>query len=223
MNGYNFTERVRKVCQSAREEATALRHEYVGTEHLLLALMQGGGVAEAALMDLGVDLASTREKVLQTVTPGPADSTVAAASGGGMLGAIADKMGFRPGRDLPYTSRAKKCLELAIQEARQLNHSYVGTEHLLLGLMREERGVGAQILAGTGVTVDSIRDEVIRLLGTPAPTESDRVRTGPAVSGQREDREAAITIIIEHPDGRLEARKFRRSGDATRYLNALEY
>lgn len=220
MNHYNFTERVRKVLQSAREEATTLRHEYVGTEHLLLALMQGGGVADAALTNLGVDLPQTRARVLETVRPGPAGAT-AAGSSGGMLGAIADKMGLR--HDLPYTSRAKKSLELAMQEARDLNHSYVGTEHLLLGVMREERGIAAQILAGTGITVEGVRDEVIRVLGTSVPTEFDRVHSGAASNSRRDDREAAITVVIEHPDGRLEARKFRHSGDAAKYLNGLEY
>ncbi|HEX6313331.1 MAG TPA: Clp protease N-terminal domain-containing protein [Gemmatimonadaceae bacterium] len=223
MNGYNFTERVRRVLQSAREEAIGLRHEYVGTEHLLLALMHGGGVAEAALTDLGVDLDATRARVLETVRPGPDSSSVAAGSSGGMLGAIADKIGRRHERDMPYTSRAKKSLELAIQEARHLNHSYVGTEHLLLGLMREERGVGAQVLAGTGISVDGVRKEVIRLLGTSLPSDSDRVHTVAAAAVPREDHEVAITVVIEHPDGRLEARKFRHSGEAARYLNGLEY
>src|SRR5213592_1942825 len=122
MNGYNFTDRVRKVLQMAREEAARLHHEYVGTEHILLGLIrEGEGVAAAVLTNLNVDLEEIQQKIEETVKKGKA----AAA-------------------DLPYTSRAKKVLELAMSEARELNHSYVGTEHLLLGLLREEKGIAAQ-------------------------------------------------------------------------------
>ena len=118
MNGYNFTDRVRKVLQMAREEAARLHHEYVGTEHILLGLIrEGEGVAAAVLTNLNVDLEEIQQKIEETVKKGKA----AAAAG----------------PDLPYTSRAKKVLELAMSEARELNHSYVGTEHLLLGLLRE--------------------------------------------------------------------------------------
>jgi len=222
MNGYNFTERVRAVLMHAREEAIALRHEYVATEHILLALLKGGGVAEAALENLGTNLGDVRNAVLQTVTPGPADSTVtAAAASGGLLGAIAETIGFAPrGPDMPYTSRAKKTLELAMSEARSLRHAYVGTEHLLLGLMREERGIAAQVLTSTGLTIDRVRDEVIRLLGEPLPDA--RPATGVSAEHQS-DKEAAITLVIEHPDGTIEARKFRRTGDAVSFLNGLEY
>lgn len=152
MNGYNFTERVRRVLQRAREEAVALRHEYVGTEHLLLALGSAGGpgtgVAEAALANLGVDRGQLRNNVLEHVKPGIE----------------------RPhGPDLPYTSRAKKVLELSMTEARSLHHSYVGTEHLLLGLLREERGIGAQTLLMMGITAENARAEILRLLGAEAP------------------------------------------------------
>lgn len=215
MNGFNFTERVRRVLQVARQEAIALRHEYVGTEHMLLGLGEGGGVAEAALTNLGVDLRKMRETVLDTVKPGPADGGItAAAASGGLLGAIADTIGLRHDPDLPYTSRAKKVLELSMSEARALNHSYVGTEHLLLGLLREERGIAAQVLTSMGVTIAGVRDEVVRLLGTDLPTSP---RTVPS------DVEASITLVIEHPDGRIEARKFRRSGDAVSFLSGLEY
>src|ERR671916_550877 len=126
MNGYNFTDRVRKVLQMAREEAARLHHEYVGTEHILLGLIrEGEGVAAAVLTNLNVDLEDIQQKIEETVKKGKA----AAAAG----------------PDLPYTSRAKKVLELAMTEARELNHSYVGTEHLLLGLLREEKGIGAQV------------------------------------------------------------------------------
>ncbi len=147
MNGYNFTERVRKVLAMAREEAQRLKHEYVGTEHILLGLIrEGEGVAAAVLQNLSVDLDEIQQKIEETVKKGKA----AAATG----------------PDLPYTSRAKKVLELAMGEARDLSHGYVGTEHLLLGLLREEKGIAAQVLSDAGVNLDAAKAETLRLLGT---------------------------------------------------------
>lgn len=152
MNGYNFTERVRKVLQMAREEAQRLHHEYVGTEHILLGLIrEGEGVAAAVLQNLNVDLDEIQQKIEETVKKGKAAQTT--------------------GPDLPYTSRAKKVLELAMSEARELNHSYVGTEHLLLGLLREEKGIAAQVLTDAGVNLDAARAETLRLLGTEMPPQ----------------------------------------------------
>jgi len=146
MNGYNFTDRVRMVLQMAREEAARLHHEYVGTEHILLGLIrEGGGVAAAVLTNLNVDLEEVAAKIEETVKPGKA----AAAAG----------------PDLPYTSRAKKVLEFAMTEARQLHQAYVGTEHLLLGVLREEKGIGALVLVDAGVSLQGARSEVLRLLG----------------------------------------------------------
>ena len=150
MNGYNFTERVRKVLAMAREEAARLHHEYVGTEHILLGLIrEGEGVAAAVLQNLSVDLDAIQQKIEETVKKGKA----AAATG----------------PDLPYTSRAKKVLELAMGEARDLSHGYVGTEHLLLGLLREEKGIAAQVLTDAGVNLDAAKAETLRLLGTEMP------------------------------------------------------
>src|SRR5687767_5869845 len=152
MNGYNFTERVRKVLQMAREEAQRLHHEYVGTEHILLGLIrEGEGVAAAVLQNLNVDLDEVQQKIEETVKKGKAVTAT--------------------GPDLPYTSRAKKVLELAMSEARELNHSYVGTEHLLLGLLREEKGIAAQVLTEAGVNLDAARTETLRLLGTEMPQQ----------------------------------------------------
>jgi ATP-dependent Clp protease ATP-binding subunit ClpC len=152
MNGYNFTERVRKVLQMAREEAQRLHHEYVGTEHILLGLIrEGEGVAAAVLQNLNVDLDEVQQKIEETVKKGKAVQAT--------------------GPDLPYTSRAKKVLELAMSEARELNHSYVGTEHLLLGLLREEKGIAAQVLTEAGVNLDAARSETLRLLGTEMPQQ----------------------------------------------------
>ena len=158
MNGYNFTERVRKVLAMAREEAARLHHEYVGTEHILLGLIrEGEGVAATVLQNLSVELDDIQQKIEETVKKGKAGQTT--------------------GPDLPYTSRAKKVLELAMSEARELNHSYVGTEHLLLGLLREEKGIAAQVLTDAGVNLDAARAETLRLLGTEMP------QTGTAAAG----------------------------------------
>jgi ATP-dependent Clp protease ATP-binding subunit ClpC len=134
----------------AREEAARLHHEYVGTEHILLGLIrEGEGVAAAVLQNLSVDLDEIQQKIEDTVKKGKASQTT--------------------GPDLPYTSRAKKVLELAMSEARELSHSYVGTEHLLLGLLREEKGIAAQVLTDAGVNLDAARAETLRLLGTEMP------------------------------------------------------
>ena len=146
MHGYNFTERVRKVLMFAREEAGRLHHEYVGTEHILLGLIrEGEGVSAAVLQNLGVDADAIRLTIEEVVKPGKTEEV---------------------GPDLPYTSRGKKVLELAMSEARELNHSYVGTEHLLLGLLREKKGIAAQVLVDAGITLDAARHETLRLLGT---------------------------------------------------------
>ncbi len=149
---YNFTDRVRKVLAMAREEAIRLHHDYVGTEHILLGLIrEGEGVAAAVLTNLSVDLEQLQERIEDSVRPGKA--TIA-------LG------------ELPYTSRAKKVLEFAMAEARELNHSYVGTEHLLLGLLREEKGIAAEVLNQLGVTLEEARRQTLKLLGSEpnAPT-----------------------------------------------------
>ena len=165
MNGYNFTERVRKVLAMAREEAARLHHEYVGTEHILLGLIrEGEGVAAAVLQNLSVDLDEIQQKIEETVKKGKAAQTT--------------------GPDLPYTSRAKKVLELAMSEARELNHSYVGTEHLLLGLLREEKGIAAQVLTDTGVNLDAARAETLRLLGTEMPQGGAAAQQGNAAPPQ---------------------------------------
>jgi ATP-dependent Clp protease ATP-binding subunit ClpC len=152
MQSYNFTERTRKTLARARDEAERLHHEYVGTEHMLLALTaDDDGVAVAALDSLGVDRASLRESVDRIVVRGKSDQPV--------------------GPDLPYTSRAKKVFDLAMAEARLMSHSYLGTEHLLLGLMAEGKGIASQVLADHGATLAALRDETLRLLG---PARGDR-------------------------------------------------
>src|SRR5688500_18737661 len=181
MNGYNFTDRVRKVLQMAREEAARLHHEYVGTEHILLGLIrEGEGVAAAVLTNLNVDLEDIQQKIEETVKKGKA----AAAAG----------------PDLPYTSRAKKVLELAMTEARELNHSYVGTEHLLLGLLREEKGIAAQVLTDAGVNLEQSRAETLRLLGSDMPQASSGQGSGgvPQQASQPKSEKKSKTPALDH-------------------------
>ena len=141
---YNFTERVRKVLAMARQEAIRLQHDYVGTEHILLGLVrEGEGVAAHVLSNLGVDVEKLHERVEDAVRKGKA--TIA-------LG------------ELPYTSPAKKVLEFAMAEARELNHSYVGTEHLLLGLLREKKGIAAQVLNALDATIEEAREQIRKVL-----------------------------------------------------------
>jgi ATP-dependent Clp protease ATP-binding subunit ClpC len=185
MNGYNFTERVRKVLTMAREEAARLHHEYVGTEHILLGLIrEGEGVAATVLQNLNVELEEIQQKIEETVKKG--------------------KAGQASGPDLPYTSRAKKVLELAMSEARELNHSYVGTEHLLLGLLREEKGIAAQVLTDAGVNLDAARAETLRILGTEmpqqggAPAASASTGGPPAAPAPQKGEKKSKTPALDH-------------------------
>ena len=138
MQGYSFTEDLRKVLATAREEAIQLRHEYVGTEHILLAYTTPAESAAAQLLQrAGARPDEVRATIQQAIRPG--------------LGATGTH------QDLPYTSRAKKILELAMSETRERKHNYVGIENLLLGVIREEKGIAAQVLAQHGVTADAVR------------------------------------------------------------------
>ena len=171
---YNFTDRVRKVLAMAREEAIRLQHDYVGTEHILLGLIkEGEGVAAAVLMNLDVDLDQVQERTEEQVRKGKAGATMG---------------------ELPYTSRAKKVLEFAVAEARELNHSYVGTEHLLLGLLREEKGVAAQVLESIGVNLEQAREQTLQLLGTTDMPSSGQV---PGTSSGPKDKKSK-TPALDH-------------------------
>ncbi len=180
MNGYNFTERVRKVLAMAREEAARLHHEYVGTEHILLGLIrEGEGVAATVLQNLNVELDEVQQKIEETVRKGKAVQAT--------------------GPDLPYTSRAKKVLELAMAEARELSHSYVGTEHLLLGLLREEKGIAAQVLTEAGVSLEAARAETLRILGTDVQAGTATQTTGqqPPAAAPKGDKKSK-TPALDH-------------------------
>ena len=177
---YNFTDRVRKVLAMAREEAIRLQHDYVGTEHILLGLIrEGDGVASAVLTTLNVDLEQIHERVEESVRKGKA--TIA-------LG------------ELPYTSRAKKVLEFAMSEARDFNHSYVGTEHLLLGLLREEKGIAAQVLNSLGVTLEEARGETLKVLGSSNTETSEPAGIGGGGSDAslRQDDKTSKTPALDH-------------------------
>ncbi|MFA6315937.1 MAG: ATP-dependent Clp protease ATP-binding subunit [Elusimicrobiota bacterium] len=140
-----FTERAQRVILIAQEEAKRLNHDYVGTEHILLGLIAlGEGVAAQVLANLGVDLRRVRAEIEKIV--GTGDNVM-------LLG------------EIPFTPRAKKVLEYAVEEAQHMGHSYVGTEHLLLGLIREEEGVAARVLENLGLRLEVVREEVLNLLG----------------------------------------------------------
>ncbi len=147
-----FTDRARKVMSIARQEAQRLNHEYIGTEHILLGLIQeGSGVAASVLKNLDVDLEKIRREVEKIVKHGPSMVTMG---------------------QLPFTPRAKKVLELSVEEAQNLGHNYIGTEHLLLGLIHENDGVAAQVLQNLNLRLDDVREEVLELLGADMPTDS---------------------------------------------------
>jgi ATP-dependent Clp protease ATP-binding subunit ClpC len=144
-----FTERARKVIILAKEEARRFNHDYIGTEHILLGLIrEGEGVAAAVLQKLGVSLENIRLEIEKLVQPGPTTQIIG---------------------DIPFTPRAKKSLELAAEEARSLGHNYIGTEHLLLGLIREGEGIASQVLLNLGLDLNTVRNEVMELLGSALP------------------------------------------------------
>ena len=155
-----FTERAQRVILIAQEEAKRLNHDYVGTEHLLLGLIAlGEGVAAQVVANLGVDLRRVRAEIEKIV--GTGDNVM-------LLG------------EIPFTPRAKKVLELAVEEAQNMGHNYVGTEHLLLGLIREEEGVAARVMENIGVRLDVVREEVISLLGEGQQGPSQGAGAAPA-------------------------------------------
>jgi ATP-dependent Clp protease ATP-binding subunit ClpC len=163
-----FTDRARKVMQLANQEAQRFNHEYIGTEHILLGLVkEGSGVAANVLKNLDVDLRKIRLEVEKLVQSGPEMVTMG---------------------KLPQTPRAKKVIEYSMEEARNLNHNYVGTEHILLGLLREQEGVAAQVLMNLGLKLEEVREEVLNLLGHGVEGEEDPSERGGGRSGGGEER-----------------------------------
>ncbi|GMU33789.1 MAG: ATP-dependent Clp protease ATP-binding subunit [Planctomycetia bacterium] len=159
-----FTDRARKVMALANQEAQRFNHEYIGTEHILLGLVkEGSGVGANVLKNLEIDLRKVRMEVERLVKSGPDMVTMG---------------------KLPQTPRAKKVIEFAIEEARNLNHNYVGTEHLLLGLLREQDGVAAQVLMNIGIKLEEVREEVLNLLGAGVENEGEPEGGGQPSSAQ---------------------------------------
>src|SRR4051812_22812772 len=167
-----FTDRARKVMQLANQEAQRFNHEYIGTEHILLGLVkEGSGVAANVLKNLDIDLRKIRLEVEKIVQSGPDMVTMG---------------------KLPQTPRAKKVIEYSIEEARNLNHNYVGTEHLLLGLLREQEGVAAQVLMNLGLKLEDVREEVLNLLGHNMATEESGATGGERQANKGKSKTPAL-------------------------------
>ena len=171
----NFTPRAQQVLALARKEADRFNHNYVGTEHLLLGLIKlGQGVAVNVLQKMGLDLETVRMEVEKQVGSGPETKMVG---------------------NIPYTPRVKKVLALAGKEAKSLNHSYVGTEHILLGLLREGEGVAARVLKNLEVDIERTRNEILKELDpnfTPPEAEQDAPQEASAGSGKKEVKTPAL-------------------------------
>jgi len=160
-----FTDRARKVMALARKEAQRFNHDFIGTEHILLGLIQeGSGVAANVLKNLGVEITKIRNEIEKNVQSGPSMVTMG---------------------QLPFTPRAKKVLELSMEEANDLGHNYIGTEHLLLGLLRENDGVAAQVLLDLGLKLEEVRNEVLELLGAEMQQESPIPQSNQPKAGAR--------------------------------------
>jgi ATP-dependent Clp protease ATP-binding subunit ClpC len=167
-----FTDRARRVVVLAQEEARMLNHNYIGTEHILLGLIhEGEGVAAKALESLGISLEAVRSQVEEIIGQGQA----------------------APTGHIPFTPRAKKVLELSLREALQLGHNYIGTEHILLGLIREGEGVAAQVLQKLGADLNRVRQQVIQLLSG---------YTGGKGEGQTGERAPSGSVTFESGEWR---------------------
>jgi hypothetical protein len=179
-----FTDRARRVVVLAQEEAVGLNHNYIGTEHILLGLIrEREGVAARALESLGISLEAVRAQVEELIGQGQS----------------------APTGHLPFTPRAKKVLELSLREALQLGHNYIGTEHILLGLIREGEGVAAQVLVKLGADQPRVRQQVVQLLSSVGEAVRERavvreprptVVGGPGVFGQREPPDLVRVIPL---------------------------
>ena len=170
-----FTDRARRVVVLAQEEARMLNHNYIGTEHLLLGLIhEGEGIGARALESLGVTLNAVREQVQDIVGPGPQ----------------------APNGHIPFTPRAKKVLELSMREAIQLNHGYIGTEHILLGMVRANEGVANQVLVKLGAEPAAVRQAVMDLIsGYPGNNSGEKETAGVGAGNSREGTPAGSTIL----------------------------
>ena len=177
-----FTDRARRVVKLAEEEARMLNHNYIGTEHILLGLIhEGEGVAAKALESLGISLDAVRQQVEEIIGQGEQ----------------------APSEHVPFTPRAKKVLELSLREALQLGHDYIGTEHILLGLIREGDGVAPQVLVKLGADLNRVRQQVLQLIGGQQPQPGEAVTVRPR---EEADRPAALAFLAEHNSARVARR-----------------
>src|SRR5690348_3574931 len=169
-----FTDRARRVVVLAQEEARLLNHSYIGTEHILLGLIhEGEGVAAKALESLGISLEAVRSQVEEIIGQG----------------------GSSPSGHIPFTPRAKKVLELSLREALQLGHNYIGTEHILLGLIREGEGVAAQVLVKLGADLSRVRQQVIQLLSGYAGSKDPAGAGAGATAGASESQPSGSLVL----------------------------
>ncbi|MDH3193878.1 MAG: AAA family ATPase, partial [Acidimicrobiia bacterium] len=176
-----FTDRARRVVVLAQEEARLLNHNYIGTEHILLGLIhEGEGVAAKALESLSINLESVRQQVVEIIGQGQQ----------------------APSGHIPFTPRAKKVLELSLREALQLGHNYIGTEHILLGLIREGEGVAAQVLQKLGADLPKVRQTVIQLVNGPQRDEPSSSGSSSSSSGRGSSESAASGSTVLDQFGR---------------------
>ena len=204
-----FTDRARRVVVLAQEEARALNHNYIGTEHLLLGLIhEGEGVAAKALESMDISLGAVREKVQEDIGQGQQN----------------------PPGHIPFTPRAKKVLELSLREALQLGHNYIGTEHILLGLIREGEGVAAQVLVQLGADLNRVRQTVIQLLsGYQGGAQGGKETAGAGVGQGGEAGQNAGSVVLDQfgrnltaaaHDGKLDP-VIGRAGEMERVMQVL--
>jgi Clp amino terminal domain, pathogenicity island component/UvrB/uvrC motif len=189
-----FTDRARRVVVLAQEEARLLNHDYIGTEHLLLGLIrEREGVAAKALESLGVSLEAVRIEVE----------------------AIIGRSVSAPGGHIPFTPRTKKVLELSLREAKQLGHNYIGTEHILLGLIREREGVAAQVLVKLGADLPRVRQQVIKLLtGYAAEEATARTRlVRMTVPGDLRELEEQLAQVRRQKQAAIDAEDFDQASE----------
>ncbi|MDP9867341.1 ATP-dependent Clp protease ATP-binding subunit ClpC [Streptosporangium brasiliense] len=176
-----FTDRARRVVVLAQEEARRLGHDHIGTEHILLGLLGEDGAADRALRAVGISREQVRDEIEEIIGRG-ADA---------------------PPGHIPFTPRAKKVLELSLREALDLHHGHIGTEHILLGLIREGEGVAAQVLTGRGARLEAVRAQVLTLIGRGGPGRPPVAEEG--FHGDRRAADARLERIQESLD-RIERR-----------------
>jgi len=169
-----FTDKARRAVVLAADEARLLGHDHIGTEHILLGILnEGAGIAASALTSLGITLEAVRAQVATTAGPGPA-----------------------PPEHIPFTTRAKRSLEMALREALQLGYDYIGTEHILLGLIHDDKAAGAETLTGLGADLGAVRQRVIELLPRRRSAPRAPLQGGPRLHlGQDQDTTARLDAL----------------------------